>query len=143
VSKADALPLTRLAGGAGAVAGARGSRGGGQVDAGGAVDAAARALAEFDAVASAAACDAARDSGGGGGSADMHPAPPGSSLVTLLLASPECIGSRWRVLLDLDHVARDVCCSRCLGVCEWSTAVALEVDRSATWGEVWRRQCCL
>jgi hypothetical protein len=71
----------------------------------GAVDAAVQALAEFDAAAAAAAADADDDAGvGGGGGRDISDggaAGAVSSLVTLLLASPACVVSRWRMMCDV------------------------------------------
>jgi hypothetical protein len=81
VSKADALPLTRLGGG----------KRGLEAQSVGARDAAAQVVADFDAAAAAAAAAADGGSGGGlsrGGSAAA------TGLVTLMVASPSCVSSR-------------------------------------------------
>ena len=79
VSKADALPLTRLGGG----------RRGLEAQSVGARDAAAQVVADFDAAAAAAAAD-----GGSGGVLSRGGSAAATGLVTLMVASPSCVSSR-------------------------------------------------
>ena len=79
VSKADALPLTRLGGG----------RRGLEVQSVGARDAVAQVVADFDAAAAAAAAD-----GGSGGGLSRGGGAAATGLVTLMVASPSCVISR-------------------------------------------------
>ena len=77
VSKADALPLTRLGGG----------KRGLEAQSVGARDAAAQVVADFDAAAAAA-------DGGSGGGLSRGGSAAATGLVTLMVASPSCVSSR-------------------------------------------------